>query len=74
MLLAAVWAFFFLPETKGLTLDQMDVILCVLPLFLLAAVLLFPWFETLANELSVLQWLYRRAGRRRRGCYKDVEG
>lgn len=26
MLLATAWAFFFLPETKGLTLDQMDVI------------------------------------------------
>lgn len=27
MLLATAWAFFFLPETKGLTADQMDAIL-----------------------------------------------
>ncbi|GKT95803.1 quinate permease [Colletotrichum tofieldiae] len=26
MIVATVWAFFFLPETKGLTMDQMDVI------------------------------------------------
>lgn len=27
MLIAAVWAFVFMPETKGKTLDEMDVIL-----------------------------------------------
>jgi hypothetical protein len=27
MLLATGWAFFLLPETKGLTMDQMDAIL-----------------------------------------------
>lgn len=27
MVLASLWAFFFLPETKGLTIDQMDLIL-----------------------------------------------
>ena len=27
MMLASLWAFFFLPETKGLTIDQMDLIL-----------------------------------------------
>lgn len=27
MVLASVWAFFFLPETKGLTIDQMDLVL-----------------------------------------------
>jgi hypothetical protein len=27
MLLATIWAFFLLPETKGLTMDQMDEIL-----------------------------------------------
>ena len=31
MLLASTWAFFMLPETKGLTLAQMDVILYVKP-------------------------------------------
>lgn len=31
MLLATVWAFFFLPETKGKTLDEIDVILYVQP-------------------------------------------
>ena len=29
MLIATVWAFFFLPETKGKTLDEFDVILYV---------------------------------------------
>ncbi|GKT94425.1 LOW QUALITY PROTEIN: quinate permease [Colletotrichum tofieldiae] len=29
MLTATVWAYFFLPETKGVTIDQMDVLLCV---------------------------------------------
>ena len=29
MLLASTWAYFMLPETKGLTLSQMDVILYV---------------------------------------------
>lgn len=27
MVLASLWAFFFLPETKGLTIDQMDLLL-----------------------------------------------
>lgn len=27
MLVATIWAFFLLPETKGLTIDQMDLIL-----------------------------------------------
>lgn len=27
MLTATVWAYFFLPETKGVTIDQMDVLL-----------------------------------------------
>ena len=31
MLLASTWAFFMLPETKGLTLAQMDIILYVKP-------------------------------------------
>lgn len=29
MLVASAWAYFFLPETKGLTIDQMDYILYV---------------------------------------------
>lgn len=29
MLMASTWSFFFLPETKGLTIAQMDVILYV---------------------------------------------
>jgi tellurite resistance protein TehA-like permease len=29
MLLATIWSFFFLPETKGKTLDEMDTILYV---------------------------------------------
>ena len=33
MLLASAWAFFMLPETKGLTLAQMDTILYVKPTF-----------------------------------------
>lgn len=30
MLIASTWAFFFLPETKGVTIEQMDLILYVL--------------------------------------------
>jgi tellurite resistance protein TehA-like permease len=30
MIVAAVWAFFLLPETKGLTIEQMDLILYVI--------------------------------------------
>ena len=30
MLLASVWAFFYLPETKGKTLEEFDIILYVL--------------------------------------------
>jgi hypothetical protein len=30
MLIGTAWAFFLLPETKGLTIDQMDLILYVL--------------------------------------------
>lgn len=29
MLIATLWAFFFLPETKGLTIDQMDKLLYI---------------------------------------------
>jgi hypothetical protein len=31
MLVASIWSFFLLPETKGLTIDQMDVVLYVDP-------------------------------------------
>ena len=29
MLVATAWSYFLLPETKGLTIDQMDIILYV---------------------------------------------
>jgi hypothetical protein len=29
LLIASIWAFFLLPETKGVTTDQMDYLLCV---------------------------------------------
>lgn len=32
MLIASTWAFFLLPETKGVTIDQMDILLYVLAL------------------------------------------
>lgn len=35
MLVASAWAYFLLPETKGLTIDQMDYVLYVTSLSLL---------------------------------------
>ena len=32
MLIASLWGFFLLPETKGVTIDQMDILLYVLAL------------------------------------------
>lgn len=38
MLIGTAWSFFLLPETKGLTIDQMDLILYVFPQFLFQTV------------------------------------
>lgn len=54
MLVASTWSFFFLPETKGLTIAQMDVILYVK----LAILLLKKKTWTLTHFL--LQWLQLR--------------
>lgn len=34
LLIAVAWAFFFLPETKGVSIDQMDLLLYVRHVFL----------------------------------------